>query len=421
MTFSRRVIITLVCQIVGLACTVGTSVLTARWLGPTGQGTLALMAALTAITVQIGNLGLPAAIVFFLGRDPSRIRTVARLVIHLGLVLGTVLGLALLPLYDVLWGQVPRGFALLAGLTTPFSLTVLLGASVFLSREHVLGYNVLNLLPRAGLLVLTVLVLAVLERGLPAAAAVTFLAPLGAAFIAIVATREWTGRLGLEIDPPGREGEGEGEGEGKGEGKGALLRGMLCYGFRAYLASLLGFLVLKVDLLLVNAFRGAGEAGLYSVAVGLGNLLYMLPVAIGTYLFPKVASDPEDDGSFTSLVVRRTALGMAVLLGGTALVSPWIIELMYGPAFAPSVRAFVVLLPGVLALSLSTLLMQDLSGRGLPPVVYQAPALALALNVALNLWWIPCWGAAGAAGASSVAYGLMFGMCWKEFRRTIAE
>ena len=62
------------------------------------------------------------------------------------------------------------------------------------------------------------------------------------------------------------------------------LRGGLGYGIKAYLGSLFAFLVLKSDVLLVSYLRGPVETGYYSIAVGLADILLMLPAVIGTVL-----------------------------------------------------------------------------------------------------------------------------------------
>jgi Na+-driven multidrug efflux pump len=59
-------------------------------------------------------------------------------------------------------------------------------------------------------------------------------------------------------------------------------------------------------------------------------------------------------------------------------------------------------------MALQVILANDLAGRDYPRVLPTTWALALAVNVGLNLWWIPLHGIAGAAAASTIAYGLSF-------------
>jgi O-antigen/teichoic acid export membrane protein len=64
--------------------------------------------------------------------------------------------------------------------------------------------------------------------------------------------------------------------------------------------------------------------------------------------------------------------------------------------------------------------MNDLAGRGLPPVVIVVPGVGLALNLALNLVFIPRFGLPAAAAASSIAYGVMLAIAWTAFARRTA-
>jgi len=59
------------------------------------------------------------------------------------------------------------------------------------------------------------------------------------------------------------------------------------------------------DLLIVNHFRGAGEAGVYAVASQVSFLLMMLPGVIGMLLFPRVASAQDPRGEFAIRLPAR--------------------------------------------------------------------------------------------------------------------
>src|SRR5207253_7088014 len=69
----------------------------------------------------------------------------------------------------------------------------------------------------------------------------------------------------------------------------AFARRMFAYGLRAYIAIVLSYLVIKLDLLLVNGYLGPRQAGLYSVAATIADGIFVLPTVIGVNLFPRVA------------------------------------------------------------------------------------------------------------------------------------
>ena len=63
-----------------------------------------------------------------------------------------------------------------------------------------------------------------------------------------------------------------------------------------------------------------------------------------------------------------------------------------------------LLLPGIVAFTVFKVLNMDLAGKGRPWVSLYVAVPAVLLNVALNLYFIPRYGANGAALASTVSY-----------------
>jgi len=156
---------------------------------------------------------------------------------------------------------------------------------------------------------------------------------------------------------------------------------------------------------LLQWLRGAEEVGIYSLGVSVAEKLQYLPEALSLVLLSEVATSADADANRRTPRSLRSALwllaAVAVFLGVSA---GWLIPWVYGEAFAGSVMALRLLLPGMLGLTVYQLLHSDLTGRGRARVTVSVFSLALALNVALNLWWIPRWGAAGASLASTVSY-----------------
>jgi O-antigen/teichoic acid export membrane protein len=164
----------------------------------------------------------------------------------------------------------------------------------------------------------------------------------------------------------------------------------------------------KVDLVLMERLTIASEIGAYAVAVEIAQLTWVLPQSITTALFSHSAN-AQDEKAFGYKVARlfRVRVLVSFLVVGTlAVTSPFVIPAMYGDEFIPSVRAVRLLLPGVFCLLLLKILNMDLAGRGRPTVSLWVKVPALLLNVVLNLYLLPRYGAQGAAIASSVSYSL---------------
>jgi O-antigen/teichoic acid export membrane protein len=199
----------------------------------------------------------------------------------------------------------------------------------------------------------------------------------------------------------------------------ALFRTSVGYGARAYTAALLAYLIVRSDMLLVNSLRGTAEAGIYSIAVQVADLIYLLPMSIGMVLFPRLTRHSEGDPVFAMKVTRHTAFLLFLLCAAAAILARPAVQLLYGPSFTPAVSALWWLLPGIWAYGVANQISAQLasSGMPLPAVLIWIPPLVL--NVALNLAWIPRWGINAASASSSVCYLLVLALHLALWKRRI--
>lgn len=390
-SFVRSVAETLATRLLLIAVGVATSIVVTRALGPSGRGLLAVALALGGLGVQFGNLGLHAANTYSVAGHPERLPRLAAnsLVVSLGIggaaAAGLWLVLAAFP------GLVGIGGPLLALAVAwiPLGLAYLLFQNLLVGVQDIRGYNLAELGNRLVSLALVGVVILV-GAVAPATVFLASLAGLAASFLWVVV------RLGVPLRPLPTPSP-------------ALFVENLRYSLKAYFAALFMHLVLRADLLLLQNLRGPADTGLYAVAVAVADLVYLLPTVAGTVLFPRLTA--LADGGARWVLARRVAIAVGVLMGGAGLalglVARPLLRLLYGAAFAAAAPPLVWLLPGIVLLSVNTILMNYFASTGMPAVTVYSPAAAALLNVGLNLWLIPELGPAGAALASSVAYGLM--------------
>jgi len=187
-----------------------------------------------------------------------------------------------------------------------------------------------------------------------------------------------------------------------------IFRSLLGYGLQFYSFGMLLYLNYRFDLFLVRSMLDLEQTGLYSSAVGLAEMLWMVPASMGFVLFPSAArTQGEERDRLTLAVCRNGFWVMLVLCAGLALGRNLVIQLFFGRQFLPAGPALLAILPGILAMSVQQVLGADLAGRGRPLWVTVAAALGFAANVVLNLLWIPRYGIVGASLASTVSYGLV--------------
>jgi O-antigen/teichoic acid export membrane protein len=194
----------------------------------------------------------------------------------------------------------------------------------------------------------------------------------------------------------------------------SLLARMIRYGIKFHIAILAGAIIFRADLLVVNHFRGAAEAGVYNVATQFGMLLMLLPGVIGTLLFPRAAAEQDQQGETTSLVTRYTTF-VTFFCCLAAVPFSFLLPVIYGTEFTEATGLLLILLPGVYLVGLESVLVQHFNAIGLPRIIPVYWVVTLGMNLVLVFFLVPRLGAQGAALASTASYTLIFGLVTWQF------
>jgi O-antigen/teichoic acid export membrane protein len=381
----------------GLVLGFATSLVLALGLGPSGRGTLAVAFNMTLLLVQVGGFGLATANPYFVARNPADAGRVVWNAIWGALLLGGAFagaGLALRAiapgaLAGVTWTQAAVAFsAIPAALASQFLQSVLLG------QGRTVPYNAVEAIAGVGAVLALILGFTVFHMGIVGALLVLVAQQLGSALA-------YTALLAPGVGPWRRPDV-------------AFARRMMGYSFRIYVATLLSYLVIRIDMLLVNGMLGAAEAGRYAVAAGLADGMVMIPTAVGVNLFPRVARGGATETS--AEVFRVVGVLFALLCLASAPLAPLAVKL-YGSGFGEATSLYLWLLPGIWCLGMVTLLAHHFAGRGFPLEAMLVWFAGLAVNLAIDLAFLRAHGTAVAAIASSVAYALLLALHVAMFAR----
>jgi O-antigen/teichoic acid export membrane protein len=182
----------------------------------------------------------------------------------------------------------------------------------------------------------------------------------------------------------------------------------MAFGGKMYLQNLLTHFHERVDMFLLAALGiPAFDIGLYAAAISVVTPLRLIPGALGTALLPRLTIAKESDAAeLTAAVVRPSIAVMFLGALGLGAVGVVAIPLAFGAAYAAAITPFLVLLPGITAVTISRLFARYFAAVGRPQALLWLSAAVLAINVALNAVLIPRAGVVGAALASFVSYGL---------------
>lgn len=392
--FLRNVISTFTTDLASVGLNLVAGVLVARLLAPQERGLLALVMLLPVTLAYFADLGISQAIVYLLGRKKRSPQAVAGVALSLALVVGA--GLAL-----VLWlgggwviptflSQAPPAYYALALALLPLLLFDNYLLSLLRAQQHFAPFNLRRLLAPVFLLAGVLVLVWLAGLGLNGAVLAFALSALLSLGLSVLLVFRWV-PLGLRFRSLRFDRHIAGEALG--------------FGLKSYLQNLVGHLHYRLDVYILALFLPPAEVAFYVIATSLAEVVFYLPDAVGTVLFPKLSSEPEARIHLLTAEVTRHTLAVTALAAlGLLAAGTWLIPTVYGPAYRPAVAPFLVILPGVLAMTVYKVLTRNFTSRDRQQVSILAASLSLILNLVLNFLLIPRFGVVGAALASLLSY-----------------
>lgn len=189
-----------------------------------------------------------------------------------------------------------------------------------------------------------------------------------------------------------------------------LLKIIYTYSFRVFVSSLLVTFLIRADIILIKRALDYSQVGIYSIAANIIDVLQIASNTVGNLLLVKLADSVTIEDKWD--IMRRIIFVFTIVLGvanlGFILLGRILLGIFFGVEFLPVYGVYLWLIPASFSLSFGSLFNNYLNSKGFPVISIVFPAIALLLNIALNLLLIPVWGIYGAALATSIAYTLWF-------------
>ncbi|MCB4756458.1 MAG: oligosaccharide flippase family protein [Elusimicrobia bacterium] len=391
-TFVRNVAGTLATRFFLLAIGLVTSVLVARILGPEGRGLYAITFVVGAIGIQFGNLGLHAANVYYVSRDPKSLPGLLGNSFAVSFIMGVcmIIGVGLWSGHVTQLLLFSTWLLMLALAWIPFGLFYLFLQNLLLGLKQIRFFNGIELTMK----IVTVILIGVLIIRKAVTVERVFLMSL----ITLIFSNIWAL---IVLKPFLTEAP---------RVSFSLFKRHFRYGLKAYIAAFFGYLVGRLDLLLVQYMMGSEQSGYYSVSVNMADVLYTVPLVIGTILFPRLAavSDASERWRLAHKTTIVTLVIMIPLVFVALIFAEPLITILFGRAFLPAVTPFRVIGGSMIMYGAAGILSNYLASDGLPPFLIVIWIMATVLNIILNLILIPTHGILGAAWASFICYGGIF-------------
>ncbi|MDD5302618.1 MAG: oligosaccharide flippase family protein [Elusimicrobia bacterium] len=367
----------------------GSSALAARALGPAGRGALSAILALPMLLPYLAALGAVQSTIYFIARRPHDVGRYLGTAVALGVAASLAICLGAWPVQAYIlrsFDESVRHAGLMFLLFVPVNIIFALPSSAFQGLQSFAAFNVLRVMPQV--LYLAVLVaawqLGVGEAGWIAraylAVCVVLAIPIAWLTYAAIVRRRVSADMGT-------------------------VRETASYGLYSMLSNLPTTANRNIDQLFIAAMLPAADLGWYAVSASWGSLLAPVMYAIGSNLFPRLAGAAADDARRHFAVVLKWSL---LLIAGATIfllaLTPIVIPLVFGQAFAPAVRPARVLVLAGAFLAVNIVLEDGLRGLGRLKVLMVAQLAALAVTLIGLPPALRHGGIMGAAWLSLVSY-----------------
>lgn len=365
------------------ALALANAVILARALGADRLGAYAYAMGIAGLFGLLPNFGLSTIVTRTIAREPAAARGVLKAAQRAQVALAGAVFVAIIAFAAVLPEQpVPLAYVALAAgqlaigsLSWPF-LAVLGGHARY---DRLAAAELITAAAGSLLLVLA----ALSRRGV-----VAFLwAHVGAACVAVLAAR----RVAISLLPGGTR---------PAIRQAALLREAAPLGATAAVSSL----YTRLDVLILGQMASTRVIGLYSAAYKPINVAVSFGNTLAGTLLPLMAREPQSGApvAFGRAVRGLGIAGPALALALSGLGGP-LLHVAFGAEFAAAAPVLTLLAWSMTANWLYAPLGVALQARGRERGWLACLCGGLVVNLAGNLWAIPRWGAAGAAGATLVS------------------
>lgn len=367
-----------------------TSIVTARWLGPAGKGVFTTLHFMATLLTFACTFGLGEATIVLVNRKRFPLEVALSSSIAPTLV-ASILGIGALFLAGLVagWGGIWDAVAVAGGFVVVGSLSYLL-MGIENARLGLRFTSLVSVVSGVTCIVLMVLFVAVLDGGPAGAMGAVFISTSVALWLLLRAFRSEGFSLRPHLDRP-------------------FLRQAFRTGAALEGAHLLMALAQRADLLIVYWLVGEAEAGVYSIALTIGQISSYAAGALSYAAFPRVAAAGRDWAVLAGKVARMAGLVGFVTGVLLAALVPVFVPLLLGDNFREAVGVSWILLFAGMLFGIVTTLARSAAGSGRTGIYVAVFAVTLLVMLTLDVALVPSYGMQGAAVAAviSVLAGLM--------------
>ena len=204
---------------------------------------------------------------------------------------------------------------------------------------------------------------------------------------------------------------------------GAHLRTALVFGLPLVPQAMAAWFLSASDRVMIEKFRTLAEVGVYNLAGNLAIVMSVIAVSLNQawtpYYFKMMRTESEEvRDRKTARFTGYCLAGLAASAIGMVLFGPEVVLLMAHERFSGATEFVSLIVFGYLAYGIYVLTLKPLMFDNRNGLVAGFTVAAAVMNVGLNLWLIPIYGAIAAAWTTAVSYAAVAVVAWVIARRS---
>jgi O-antigen/teichoic acid export membrane protein len=381
------------------------SIIVARILGPQDRGVYVYILLLTSFLLPILTFGIGSGIIYLISCKTYLPKNVLFTVFLMGFIFGLGISGAIFLLWKFeTLGETGKNIELI---DLMFLLASVLTNSVFFFISRLLmgdskfaSLNWLSIIQGFANPILLLFLVWIMDLRLHGATSSFFLINLILCFsILIYAFRMYKSDLVLNVP---------------------FIKESFRYGIKGWFGDMAGRANLRFDQVILAAAVSPTAIGIYSVAVLLVELIWIIPDAIGPVLFNKIAAEKNIDQRVEiTNKMNRTLIGISVILGILLALAAYFIILPfgYGSEYKDVIVPLIILIPGSILFIVAKVVTKLLSGSGNIASTSKAMVVGSVLTILFYIVLIPKFGIVGAAIGSSLGYASVSLACLYQYNK----
>ncbi|GAB5409668.1 MAG: O-antigen translocase [Balneolaceae bacterium] len=376
-------------KVFNIILSIATGIIYARVLGPEGDGLLAGVLIYPAIFISFSTLGLRQSAVYFIGNGTEPTKKIVSSILTVWILTSIVSVIACAYILKFIAGNSYSTIMIaLAVSAIPFMLYKDYMSGILLGKDDIKRFANITWLSGFFRLLGAILFVWYFEMGVLGALIAPVFVGVTMSLILTNLVRRYT-EFSLSFNKE-------------------IIKRMVALGIVYSISLFVINLNYKVDRMLLEYLSTPFELGIYTRGVGLVERIWQIPLLLGTIIFAGSAN-AKNSLKYSIKVAKLLRVSLLVCflaLCFLALFSSQIVNILYGIEYENSAIIIRILAPGILFMVFFKVLNMDLAGRGKPWLALIAMGPSVLINIALNIFFIPKYGASGVAIASTISYSI---------------